>query len=115
MLALEFLVELLTKLATWKKHGKKGLISIDAPLKIARTYQSRVGRWRVAVWFASVDGEPELVATSEEITVAGDGRAIEVVVHAGPVTLPRVGRYEFDLLANGKRVRTQGVRFTEGR
>lgn len=55
--------------------------------------------------------ERELVTTSEEIVVAGNGRTIEVAVHAGPVMLPRAGVYDFELLANGKRVKAQEVRF----
>ena len=86
---------------------------IDALLVIENLRVSvRMG---FTVHFAPEDADREHVALSEEITVAGDGRAIEAVVHAGPVTLPRPGRYQFDLLANGIRVKAQGVMFSVDR
>lgn len=74
-------------------------------------------RMSFAIYIAPVDAERVFVAASDELDVDGDGngRAIEVIVRAKRVTIPRAGRYEVYLLANGKRVKTQAVRFGVGR
>jgi len=65
---------------------------------------------RVRMAFAIYAGT-ERVAVSEEIVVTGDGRAIEVILRAGAVTLPRPGPYDFVLFANGRRVKAQAEMF----
>lgn len=64
----DYLVELLTTLSAWKKSSRDKLVSIDAPLKIARTLMSRVGRWKV----------PHLVAVIETPTIRPDGSVLSV-------------------------------------
>jgi hypothetical protein len=74
----DFLVELLTKQGSWRKRAKKNLVSIDAPQKIARTYLSRVGQWRV----------PALVAVIETPTIRADGSVLST-----PGYDPQTGLY----------------------
>lgn len=65
----------------------------------------------VAICFAPVHAAREFVAASEKCVVEGNGRTMQVVLRAEQVALPRPGPYEFDLLANGTRVRMQKVMF----
>lgn len=85
------LVEAMTLAADWRKYDKRtrGWCPIDAPLPVAKTYQQRVGQWKLLVLSGLIDA-PTLRSDGSILETRGYDRDTGLLLMAGATNFPRI-------------------------
>ena len=85
------LIEAMTVAADWEKFDARSesWIRIDAPLKVAKTFQQRIGRWRLPV-LSGIINAPTLRTDGSILASSGYDRCTGLLMDTEGVVFPKV-------------------------